>query len=177
MFIHLKYTTINDHIDDRNISREISSQIQLAVGHASLGGRLGNFIFSHQNRLRQWALRSNCTFYITFQSCTSMHPRNFKFGGALSSLKCKKPHYLVASRTWKVLYLDTKTESEDDFDVHDCEFEVAFDAWSQLYIQGCIFIIQLKSCLRAHTGQNTAPAVASHQKRPWGWQDYAQTCN
>ena len=52
VFIYLKYTTINDHIDDRNISREISSQIQLAVGQANLGGRLENFIFSHQNRLR-----------------------------------------------------------------------------------------------------------------------------
>ena len=53
VFIHLKYTALEKLIEDRNISREISSQIQLAVGHASLGGRLGNFIFSHQNRLRQ----------------------------------------------------------------------------------------------------------------------------
>ena len=33
------------------------------------------------------------------------------------------------------LYLDTKNESEDDFDVHNCAFEVAFDECTQLYIQ------------------------------------------
>ena len=98
-------------------------------------------------------IRSNCTFYITFQSYTSMHPRKFKFGGALSSLKCKKPHQLVASRTWKVLYLDTKTESEDDFDVHNCVFEVPFDECAQLHIQWCICIHQVESCLRAYTSQ------------------------
>ena len=42
------------------------------------------------------------------------------------------------------MHLDTKNESEDDFDVHNCAFEVAFDAWSQLYIQWYIFITQLK---------------------------------
>ena len=54
---------------------------------------------------------------------------------------------------------------------------MAFDAWSQLYIPWYIFITQLKFHLSGWTYQNTAPAVASHQKRPWGWQDYAQTWN
>ena len=54
---------------------------------------------------------------------------------------------------------------------------MAFDECAQLYIQWCICIHQVESCLRAYTSQNTAPAVASHQKRPWGWQDYAQTWN
>ena len=52
VFIHLKYTALEKLIEDRNISREISSQIQMAVGQANLGGRLENFLFSQQNRLR-----------------------------------------------------------------------------------------------------------------------------
>ena len=108
MFIHLKYTTINDHIDDRNISREISSQIQLAVGQANLGGRLENFLFSHQNRLRQWALRWNWAFYIPFQSCKSIHPRKLKYCGVFSSLKSRAPLGLRQWTIWKVYSLRPK---------------------------------------------------------------------
>ena len=54
---------------------------------------------------------------------------------------------------------------------------MAFDAWSKLYNQWCIVITQVKFHLSGWSYQNTAPAVASHQKRPWGWQDYAQTWN
>ena len=66
-----------------------------SVGQANLGGRLGNYIFSHKNSLRQWALRWNWTFYIPFQSYTPIRPRNFKFGGIFSSLKLKN-HALAA---------------------------------------------------------------------------------
>ena len=47
MCIHVKYTNLKDHFDDRNISPEISSQIQLAVGQANLGDRLENFLYFH----------------------------------------------------------------------------------------------------------------------------------
>ena len=42
----LKYTALMEHIDDRHISRETSSQISLARSNSvHLGGRLENFIF------------------------------------------------------------------------------------------------------------------------------------
>ena len=54
VFNCLKYTALMQHIDDRHISRETSSQISLAkfsaMYHVHLAGRLENFIFSHQNR-------------------------------------------------------------------------------------------------------------------------------
>ena len=39
--------------------------------------------------------------------------------------------------------LDTKTESEDEFDIHNCAFEVAFDKYAQLNMQWCIYIMKL----------------------------------
>ena len=48
------------------------------------------------------------------------------------------------STTWKFLLLDTKTESGNDFEIHNCAFEVAFDEATQLHIQWCIFTHQAK---------------------------------
>ena len=41
----------------------------------------------------------------------------------------------MQSTTPNVFCFDTKTESEDEFDIHNCAFEVAFDECTQLYIQ------------------------------------------
>ena len=47
-----------------------------------------------------------------------------------------------AATTPNVLWLDTKTESEDDFETHNCAFEVAFDEYDQLYMQWWVSIIK-----------------------------------
>ena len=112
-----------------------------------------------------------------FQSCNSIHPRKFKYCGVFSSLKSRGSLALLQSTTPKVLWLDTKTESEDEFDIHDCAFEVAFDECTQLYIQWCICIHRVEFHLSALGYQNTARAVASRQKGLWGWNGYAQICN
>ena len=81
------------------------------------------------------------------------------------------------STTPKVLWLDTKTESEDEFDIHNCAFEVAFDECTQLYIQWCICTHRVEFHLSQLGCHDTARAVASRQKGLWGWNGYAQTCN
>ena len=106
------------------------------INSGHLVGRLENFIFSHQNRLRQWALRWNWAFYIPFQSCNSIHPRKFKYCGVFFIAEVEGvTGARMGSTTPNVLWLDTKTESEDEFDIHNCAFEVAFNECTQLYIQ------------------------------------------
>ena len=43
----------------------------------------------------------------------------------------------------------TKTESKDDFDIHNCAFEVAFDECTQLHIWWCISSPQVNPRLAA----------------------------
>ena len=76
-----------------------------------------------------------------------------------------------------VLWLETKTESDDGFDTHNYAFEVAFDECTQLYIQWCIYIHWVEFHLSQLSCHDTARAVASRQKGLWGWNGYAQTCN
>ena len=59
---------------------------------------------------------------------------------------------LLQYTTLKVLQVDTKTESEDEFETDDCAFDMAFDGCAQLNMQWYIYI--MKSNFR--TIQSTA---------------------
>ena len=107
-------------------------------------------------------------FIIVHLKWLSMNLRNSTFNYVFSFFCSRRPEDFCNL---------TPGTSDYDFVIHNCAFEVAFDEFTQLYIQLCLFLTQVELCLRAYTSKNTSPAVASHQKRLWGCNGYAQICN